>query len=382
MVGGVKWPGSNNGCGHAQGLCQVLTGAAHNGGSGNSAQSTAASLDTLIAEAVNPSGLEPMAMYAGLKVGYINERLSFRSAGQVRSAQGDPYEVYRDLISQAGTLAAPPGDPVNPDEMEAMIDEVALRKNSINDLVRDQIQALQNDPVMSQADQERLERHLEGIRDIEMSGPIGWIDGCSTEIVPEDDWRNYQGRAKENGAQEAISLLHMRIAAFAFACNLNRTGTLQIGDGTDATVYDVPSNSRRWGFHFVSHRTQSDSATGQDETAVQAHREIDVLRMETFKQAIDAFASYTTPRGSLLNNAVLLWTNQVSDGPSHSFNNVPHIIAGDGVASPGLAATAQNRCSTSRKISAGFSGYSKPAGPGSGPRTTKRFFPRKAKRVS
>jgi hypothetical protein len=333
MVKGIKFPGGLNGCGHAQGLCQVLTGAAHNGGGGNSATSTAASVDTVIAQAVNPSGLEPLAMYAGLKGGYINERISFSSAGQVRSAQGDPYEVYKDLMSLAGDLSAPSDQPVDPVDMGAMVDEMALRKNSINDLVRDELNHLLSQSVLSQADRERLERHLDGIRDIEteVGGPAGpAIVGCSAEGVPEGDFQAYQGRARENGAQEAISLLHMRISAFAFACNLNRVATIQVGDGTDATVYDVPSNSRRWGFHYVSHRTQSDGATGNDQEAAAAHAEIDALRMETFKAGLDAFASYTSSTGTLLNNGFVVWTNCISDGPSHSFSNIPTIIAGTG----------------------------------------------------
>lgn len=330
MVGGIRFPGRNSGCGHAQGLCQAITGADSNGGGGNTATSTAPSADTLIAQAVNPSGLEPLAMYAGLKGGYINERLSFSAAGQVRSAQGDPFEVYRDLMSLAGNLAAPPGQPADPNEMEEMIDEMAVRRTSINDLVRDELTRLRAQSVMSQADRERLDRHLEGIRDLETAMGGNAPVECTDTLVPEGDFQAYSGRARENGAQEPISLLHMRLAAFAFACNLNRTASLQVGDGTDATVYDVPSNSRRWGFHFISHRTQSDSATGNDQTAAAAHAEIDVLRMETFKQGLDAFASYTSATGNLLDNSFVLWTNHINDGPAHSFSNIPTIIAGSG----------------------------------------------------
>jgi len=34
------------------------------------------------------------------------------------------------------------------------------------------------------------------------------------------------------------------LAAYAFACNLNATATLQVGDGTDGTVYDDFGDSR------------------------------------------------------------------------------------------------------------------------------------------
>ena len=45
--------------------------------------------------------------------------------------------------------------------------------------------------------------------------------------------------------------------------------------------------------------------------------------METFKHTLDHFAM----RG-LFNNAAVVWTNHVSDGPSHSFRNIPYVIGG------------------------------------------------------
>lgn len=326
IVGGMRHPGNSTGCGHAQGLCQVLTGANSNGGGGNSATSTRQSIDTDIANAVNPSGLEPLTLYAGLKGGYINERLSFSAAGRVRSAEANPYNIYKNLVG-----LVPTGSPAPTQEMVPVIDELAVRRNSVNDLVREELNNLKAQSVLSRADRDRLDRHLEGIRDIEASmGSQGLITGCSSSLLNESDFSAVSGSERRNGMQEQVSILHMQLVAFAFACNLNRTATLQVGDGTDATVYDVPSNSRRWGFHHVSHRMQSDGAAGNDATALEAHAEIDVLRMENFKKGIDAFASYSTATGDLLDNSILMWTSCIADGPSHSFNNLPIVLVGSG----------------------------------------------------
>jgi hypothetical protein len=122
---------------------------------------------------------------------------------------------------------------------------------------------------------------------------------------------------------EDIVKLHSELVALAFACNANRVATLQWGDGTDGTIYNVPNNSRQWKFHHVSHRVQSDGASGNDQTALQAHIEIDLLRMQTFKHTLDAFAA----RG-LFENSAVVWTNHVADGPVHGFRNIPYVIGG------------------------------------------------------
>jgi hypothetical protein len=47
--------------------------------------------------------------------------------------------------------------------------------------------------------------------------------------------------------------------------------------------------------------------------------------MKTLLHGLDAFKA----RG-LFDKSFIMWTNHVADGPSHSFKNVPHIIAGNG----------------------------------------------------
>jgi hypothetical protein len=119
--------------------------------------------------------------------------------------------------------------------------------------------------------------------------------------------------------------LHMSVLALAFACNFRRTATLQWGDGTDQTKYNVPANAGLgWPFHHLSHRVQSDAATGSNSTAEQAHAEIDALRMQTLAAGLEHFAS----RG-LQDKGFVMWTNHVADGPSHSFKNVPVILWGN-----------------------------------------------------
>lgn len=352
IVRNVNFPmGGPTNCGHAQGLCQALTGRAAGGG-GQSATSTGVSADVFLAKAINAGGAESMNLYAGNKRnGYIAERISFNGsgAGQVRSAADNPYELYAKVVGLTtsgggGTTNPNPTTPTMPTTPTApgMADELVLKRKSVNDLVREELNALRNRSALSAADKMRLDQHFQAIRDIEntmmgmagasgMAGssgmmPPSMVNGCTKDGI--DDARLQALKSgfafTTNGMIEEVAKLHMQVVALAFACNYNRVAAMQWGDGTDQTRYDVPSNaSLRWPFHHLSHRVQSDASSGSNSTAEAAHAEVDKLRMQTLAAGLEAFKA----RG-LQDKCVVLWTNHVADGPSHSFRNVPHIIWG------------------------------------------------------
>jgi len=321
FIKGINFPmGGPTSCGHAQGLCQSLT-AAPSQGNANSAYSTGISADMVIAKAVNPNAGDPLTLYAGNKKGYIAERISFRGsgAGQVRAADDNPYTLYSKLVglTQSGGGGGT-GD-------AAAAELIATRK-SVNDLVREQIKALLGNPKLSTADRQRLQQHFDSIRDAEVTmGNMGTACTQAGLSTSQLDALKSGLAFKMDGMIESVAMLHLELVALAFSCNFNRVATLQHGEGTDGTKYSVPANAGlNWPFHHISHRVQSDSATGSNPTAEQAHAEIDALRMKTLLHGLDAFKA----RG-LFDKSFIMWTNHVADGPSHSFRNVPHIIAGD-----------------------------------------------------
>lgn len=320
MVDGVNYPGNLTNCGHAQGLVQALTGVGPQGG-GQSTQASDISADMVVSNELNPQGTDALTLYSGAK-GYIAERISFSGAGVARPAERNPYNIYRNLIGLVGNGADGSTDP---GEVTGTANELLVRETSINDLIRDDLESLLARSDLSAADRQRLDAHLTAVRELEMGMTEVATVGCEEaglNVSAIEAMENL--RFSSNGHMiEDIVKLHSELVALAFACNANRVATLQWGDGTDATVYDVPSNSRKWGFHHISHRMQSDGQSGNDPTALVAHEEIDALRMQTFKHTIDQFAA----RG-LLDKAAVVWTSHVSDGPSHSFRNIPYVIAG------------------------------------------------------
>jgi hypothetical protein len=298
-------------------------------------------VDFVISQAVNPAGTDPLTLYAGnINNGYIEERLSFDQSGNTRAASDNPYRLYQELVgiaSPAGgstttTTTTGGGAPAPP----TTTDELLRRRASAVDRVRLELTDLIQNPKLSAADKQRLEQHFSAIRDVEITmtdpmNPVGPSLGCTLDGIDTgtlDGMSNFRYNRTNDpvGGIEHIVELHMQLVALAFACNYNRTATIQWGDGTDATIYETPSNTQlgNWGFHHISHRVQSDGQVGQNSTAEDAHAEVDVIRMATLAAGLNHFRD----RG-LQNNSIVLWNNHVAEG-NHTTRNVPHIIWGNG----------------------------------------------------
>jgi hypothetical protein len=210
-----------------------------------------------------------------------------------------------------------------------MGDRLALRRKSVNDLIRAELNSLMARPELSKADKERLDLHFTTIRDVENTmtdmGLSCTGDGLDMAAI---EAMNSGEAFSQNGQVEEVAKLQMELVALAFACNATRVATLQLGDGTDGTRYTIDGQTVER-FHWISHRIQSDGSTGEAiPEAVAWHTAIDRIRMSTFKHLLDKWSEYSTPDGSLLDSAFALWTSHVAVGPSHSFDNLPYIIAG------------------------------------------------------
>lgn len=322
---GINYPKGVQSCGHAEGNVQTLTGLAP-GSTGNTAYASGPSADTLIAKALGAP--DPLALYSGAK-GFIAERISFKAAGagQVRSADVNPYLLYSKVVGLAGAT----GDTSTggTSTVDPIAQALANRRKSVNDLVRGELKSLMGQSALSAADRQRLDQHFQAIRDIEvkMDGmtPTGAM--CSKDGLPVDKYEALKSGFSFKGSQmEEYVKLHLQVMAVAFGCNYSRVATLQWGDGTDGTMYDVPSNAGLgWSFHQLSHRIKSDSDVGNNPTAENAHHEIDTVRMQSFLVGLDAFKAH-----GLQDHAQIIWTNTIADGPSHGTRGVPMIVWGSG----------------------------------------------------
>ncbi len=308
IVRGMNHAAPNTGISAANGLAMCLTGLPTQG-STNAVTSTGPSADWVIARA---AGVEPLTLYAGRKGGYIDEKLSFSEAGQVVAAEGDPYQVYLQL---AGLLDQGTG------MANEAAQELAQRRKSVNDLVREDLQGLLGDTRLSQADRQRLELHLQSIRDVEVALQSTTCSSQGLDLGAIES-------IGDQGFIEDVAQLQMQLAGLAFSCDLTRAATLQWGDGEDPTQYVIDGELVER-FSHISNRINSDGSSGSPIVdAVEKHAEIDRIRMRSFKTLFDRWSELTTPQGPLFDSALVMWTCSKADGPTDSFNNLPIIIGG------------------------------------------------------
>jgi hypothetical protein len=312
IVKGTKFAFPGNGCGHSGGANQVLTAAKVSPDpSGAKSLAMGESVDNRMAAAINPEGREPLTLMTGATQGYLPVVLSYRGAKMLRGADNDPFVVYKRMTGLNGVDGA-------------VVDEIATRRKSVNDLVRDRLNAFLSRTDLSGDDRKRLDLHLTSIRDVEvrMACTLPEMRQMELDGVNPTDSKNYI----------AVTQMHMDLVALSFACDYSRVATIQMGQGNDATQFSIPgfrNGELLPRFHQISHRIFSDGSEGDPiDGAQDMHHQIDKLHARLFKYLVDKLASYSTPEGTLLDAGFAAWTNDLSHGVSHGYTNIPWVIAG------------------------------------------------------
>jgi hypothetical protein len=311
VIRGINLPYGSTGCSHSAADAQILTSAKMSGSSTN-CLAMGLSVDTAIANAMNPAGRGPLALHAGMfapgGTGFdIPGYVSYVAPNQPRAYIDSPLKAYEAIIGVVGTGGG------NEAETEAQRLR-ALRSKSINDLLRPQMEALLARTDLSASDRLRLDQHFTAIRDIEAAIPTTDLRVSEEEI---DQMESIDPRPYDQSHYEARIKLNMRLMAFSAAADYTKAAVLKIGDRIDDHVFNM--NGQSFKFHDASHRTMNN--------AIDLHHACDRLFANHYKYLLDLLTSYTTPTGTLLDQGVAVWTNQCATG-AHSFSNVPWVLAG------------------------------------------------------
>src|SRR4029453_13444382 len=169
------------------------------------------------------------------------------------------------------------------------------------------------------ADKRLLEEHTSLVRELEQELKAG--GGKVVHAMPELE----PGVKEENDNIPKITKLQIELMVNSFANDFARVASLQMTNSVGGARF-------RWlgideGQHELSHHEDSKTETQEKLT------KINKWYCEQFAYLAQRLAETPEPggSGSLLDNTQLLWTNELGKGNSHTLDNIPWVMVGNGL---------------------------------------------------
>lgn len=258
-------------------------------------------IDQLIAAEIGNDSL-----YRSIQTSATNfSGVSYNGPSSQNPAETSPWALYERLF---GASFRKPGE-------EGVVDPTLALRQSVLDAVMDDVATLQGR--VGAADQQRLEQHLEGIRELEQrlaqlqEDPPN-LESCGRPTKPLADYPDQDGRPQIAARSRAMA----DMLAMAFACDLTRVFAHHIDGPVDDCLFPGASA----GHHSLTH----DESPPQDEVHA-----IVLQCIEEYAYLVRRFAEVPEADGTLLDNCALLCTSEVSEGRTHSLDEMPVLLAGN-----------------------------------------------------
>jgi hypothetical protein len=325
VVGGLEYKAElekgMKGHSHEGGITCSLTGtpSVKVGSSADDVLASGPSVDQLIAQR-----LDYRTALFGLQVDQYNDSIcstSYAAARQPLKPNNDPYAVFQDLFGSF----TPPGGSVDPKLAQLNAD-----RQSVIDLVRADLQALK--PKLGATEQAKLDAHLTGIRELEkaLSGNAGAsaLDSCK-KVEPAQELELYQ-----NDNIPGLGAFAMDTVVSALACDLIRGATIQfgraganhrftwLGEAFNRNPAYVPGKDETEGIHSFAH---DELTPATREGLVEIHR----WYAGQMKALMDRLAAIPEGAGSMLDNTLVVWFNELGKGGSHRIDETPWVLGGN-----------------------------------------------------
>ncbi len=320
---GVHGYPSGTWTGHLQGTGQALTAAAISEGT---SLAEGVSVDQMIASALNPAGREALVLRPGgrdLGVPMFNS-ISYRAPGQMVDAESDPYRAYRSIVG-GEVVAQTPGAEVDP-----VAERLLAKRQSVIDLVRAEFVELEG-VNLSRADQQKLQAHFDLVRDVETGMSQPEFVSCAFDADTASQLEGLDSsRVEANENFPTVARLHVKLTALALACGYTRSAVLQWGAAVAGSpMYQWDGINHSYRHHPLSHGTTEDF----NDAVVNGYKDmlfdIDRWNLTEFRKLLDLLDGYAEGSGTtLLDNTVVLYTNEFSHGAGHTTGDLPLIVAG------------------------------------------------------
>ncbi len=224
-------------------------------------------------------------------------RMSYAGANRPIAPIDDPYQMFKRLYGQVR-------------------DREVL--TSILDSVQDDLRTISR--VISAEDRRLLEEHTTFVRSMEQQ--LQNAKSVESEhVVPALE----PGVREENDNIPQITRMQIELLVNSFQNDFARVATLQITNS-------VGQPKMRWlgieeGHHELSHEPNENKEAHEKLT------KINTWYCEQLALLVRRLAETPEPggEGSLLDNTTILWGNELGQGNSHTLDNIPFVMVGNGL---------------------------------------------------
>lgn len=222
-------------------------------------------------------------------------RMSYAGPNKPVAPIDDPYQMFEKLYGR-------------------MRDKETLK--SVLDVLREDMRAVSGK--VSVEDRKLLEEHLAFVR--EMESDLQSADPNLAHPVPELD----AGVVADNDHIPQVSRMQIDLLVNSFVNDMARVATLQYTNS-------VGSARMRWlgieeGHHQLSHDPDLNEQSQEKLT------KINVWFCEQLAYLARKLSETKEPggEGTLLDNTLIVWTNELGKGNSHTLDNIPFVLVGGG----------------------------------------------------
>lgn len=223
-------------------------------------------------------------------------RMVYAGPNQPLAPVTDPYQMYSKMYGKL-------------DDRENLL--------SVLDLVRTDMETSRTD--LDPRDRKRLETHGDFVRQMKQD-----LQTSGTREFVRQPIKLPTNVADENDNMPDLAKMQMDLMVNGFENDLNRVATLQL-------TKSVANARMRWldveeGHHSLSHEPD-ENKEAQDKLA-----RINTWYCEQVAYLARRLKETTEPgtKQSMLDNTLILWTNELGHGNSHSLNNLPMVLVGGG----------------------------------------------------
>jgi Protein of unknown function (DUF1552) len=274
------------------------------------------SLDHVMAEQLSPQGTPLFMNVAGQSKEGAQSAISYSAAETIFPAltATQAFGQLTGLFQQ--------GMPMNADTW------AVSKGKAITDIVKGDLSRLMSKD-MSRADKDKLAQWME------LANSVGGVIAsaqCNQELAMSLGASNKPGSGtgdaltrKVNDSMDNADL-YMAIAALTAACNANPVIFLKFPNNFTYSGLQVNADA-----HNQSHRLTDANMQGPCvKDAVDNLTKIDAYHAQKFANLVKMLDSMTEGSGTVLDNSIAIWMNEMSDGNAHNLNNSPIIQAGSG----------------------------------------------------